>query len=184
MPQVHRVIRDAIQAIEPGVTTSYSGGSSRVRSSSGREYFTKVGSLRDKEQFIGEAESLKAMDIAAPGLAPRLVASGIIGEEDAESPSDVGKPYFVCEYKELGRLTDASAKVLGKRLATELHGCKGMEGFGFNVPTFCGRTRQGNGWFATWEKCYDALIGGLLENLKEQGGYSDLCSKGEQVRAR
>ena len=88
------------------------------------------------------------------------------------------------EYKNIGSLTDASAEKLAKRLATEMHNYKSMMGFGFAVPTFCGRTKQDNGWYDSWEQCYDALIGGLLSKLESSGGYDELCSKGEQIRRR
>ncbi|KAJ3481729.1 hypothetical protein NLI96_g7469 [Meripilus lineatus] len=90
---VHLAILRAIRKEEPGATVSSSGQSS-VESSSGRNYFTKVGSPSDTEQYFGEAESLKAMHIAAPGLAPRVLACATIDEDTQESPNDVGRPYF------------------------------------------------------------------------------------------
>ncbi|KAI0785020.1 fructosamine kinase PKL/CAK/FruK [Abortiporus biennis] len=181
---IYRVIARAIENDEPGATLTYSNGVPHVRSSSGRGYISKLGTNNELEQFVAEAESLKAMHIAAPGLAPRLIACGVIDEENAERPDDVGKPYFVSEYKDLTSLTDASAKTLAKRLATEMHQYKSPNGFGFQVPTFCGATRQANGWYSSWEECYDALIGGLLDILKSQRGYASLCRKGEQVKKR
>lgn len=181
---IHRAIAQAIQGDEPGVTLTASTGQPNVTSSTGKQYYTKIGSTNELEQYIGEAESLKAMYLAAPGLVPQVIGGGIIDQSNAESPSDVGRPYFVSEYKDLGSLTDSAAKTLGKRLATELHAYKGMEGFGFHVPTFCGRTRQANGHYPSWEECYSALIGGLLDQLKGKGRYSELCSKGELVRRR
>ncbi|CAL1694979.1 unnamed protein product [Somion occarium] len=182
--QVPRAIALAIKKDQPGATLSYGSGQPRVKSSSGKSYYTKIGSHDEVEQYIGEAESLKAMHFAAPGLVPRLVDCGIIGESNADAPLDVGKPYFVAEYRDIGSLTDAAAKTLGKRLATELHEYKSTEGFGFHVPTYCGRTRQANGWYPTWEECYSALIGGLLDQLKGKRRYVELCSKGELVRKR
>jgi len=73
--------------------------------------------------------------------------------------------------------------VLAKRLATELHQYKNQEGFGFNVPTFCGMTKQKNGWYRTWEHCYNSLIGTLLEGLAEHG-YDDLVRTGEEVQGQ
>lgn len=165
---------------EPGVTAEEN--SSCVRSSSGRNYFAKVGSAAEIEQFVGEAEALKAMHIAAPGLAPRLIDSGIV--DAAGRGLDAGKPYFVSEYKNMGSLTETAAKKLAKRLAMEMHGYKSTQGFGFAVPTFCGRTRQMNGWYTSWQECYDALIRGLLSKLEDKGGYEELCRKGKQVRER
>lgn len=182
MPEVHPVILRAIQKHEPGAIAEKKA--SYVQSSSGKTYFAKIGSRSEVEQFIGEAEALKAMQIAAPGLAPQLIDSGIIDSETAERDTDVGRPYFVSEYKNIGSLTDAAAKQLAKRLATELHAYKSTQGFGFPVPTFCGRTKQDNGWYASWQECYDVLIGGLLDKLRQKGGYDELCHKGEEVRAR
>lgn len=182
--RVHPVIARAIQRHEPGATVEFHTSEPFVRSSTGKAYFTKVGSRSEREQFDGEAECLKAMDTAAPGLAPKLIECGVVDEETAEYDADVGKPYFVSEYKKMSALTETSAKKLAKRIATELHTYKGTKGFGFEVPTFCGRTKQDNGWYDTWEACYDALIGGLLSKLEAQGGYEALCKKGEQVRSR
>lgn len=181
---VHRAIAQAIQKDDPEASLTSHSGQPNVKTSSGKGYFTKIGSTSEVEQYIGEAESLEAMDLAAPGLVPKVIGSGIIDQSNAESPSDVGKPFLVTEYKDLGSLTDSAAKALGKRLATELHAHKGMKGFGFHVPTFCGRTRQANGHYTSWEECYSALIGSLLDQLKGKGRYSELCSKGELVRKR
>ncbi len=181
---VHPVIARAIKRHEGVVDVDFHTSEPYVRSSNGKAYFTKIGSISEKEQFVGEAEALKAMHIAAPGLAPQLIECGVIDEETAEHQGDVGKPYFVSEYKNIGSLTDSAAKKLAKRLALEMHNYKSTNGFGFAVPTFCGRTKQDNGWYNSWEECYDALIGGLLDKLKARGGYSELCNKGEQVRKR
>ena len=180
---VHRLFAKAIQKEEPGVTVS-AASTPPIQSSSGRGYIGKIGSPSQKEQFIGEAESLRGINIAAPGLAPKLLAAGVFDEETAENDGEIGKPYFLCEYKDMGTLTDSAAKILGKRLATELHAYKGTMGFGFHVPTFCGATRQANGWHDSWEECFDALIGGLIDALKKRGGYEALCKQGNVVRKR
>ncbi|OCH86057.1 Ketosamine-3-kinase [Obba rivulosa] len=181
---VHKIFVQCIQREEPGATITAGTGSSPIQSSSGKLYMGKIGSPGEKEQYIGEAESLKAMNQAAPSLVPRLIACGVIDDEAAESDHDVGKPYFLSEYRDMGSLTDAAADVLGKRLATEMHAYKSTNGFGFHVPTYCGRTRLENGWYETWEECYDALIGGLLSSLRKSGGYDALCREGEDVRRR
>lgn len=125
------------------------------------------------------------MHLAAPGLVPALIDCGVIDADSQHQESDVGKPYFISEYKDIGILSAAAAKVLGKRLATEMHAYKSPNGkFGFHVPTYCGATRQDNGWFDTWMECFDALIGGLVDKLEEQGGYDALCRQAGQVRTR
>ncbi|KZT02459.1 fructosamine kinase PKL/CAK/FruK [Laetiporus sulphureus 93-53] len=182
-PHVHRVFVQAIQKEEPGVTVT-SSSFPPIQSSSGTGYIGKIGSTSEKEQYVGEAESLKAIHIAVPGLAPRLIVCGTLDEETAEADSEIGRPYFLSEYKDMGSLTDSAAKVLGKRLATEMHAYKSTNGFGFHVPTFCGATRQQNGWYDSWEECYDRLIGSLLDTLEKRGGYESLCKQGKEVRKR
>jgi len=149
----------------------------QVKSSSGVSYYAEVGSSseHDREFFAGEIESLKAIAVCAPGLAPRVLSSGV---------GDDGRPYFISEYKHLSRLTTASANRLAVRLATELHAKRNESpsGFGFHVPTFCGATRLKNGWYETWEECYSALIGDLLEGLRKRSANKVLCQKGELVR--
>ncbi|KAL7285437.1 fructosamine kinase PKL/CAK/FruK [Trametes coccinea BRFM310] len=159
-------------------------GTSPLRLSTGQRYYAKIGSAAEKDQYIGEAESLKAIDSAAPGLAPKLLACGVIDPETKERDSDLGRPYFLSEYKDIGSLTPSAAKVLAKRLASELHAYSSSNGFGFHVPTYCGRTRQDNGWFQSWSECFDALIGGLVDKLKAQGGHDALCKQVEEVRRR
>ncbi|KAI8981390.1 fructosamine kinase PKL/CAK/FruK [Trametes punicea] len=181
--RAHRVFELVLQRhLGPDVTLTQD--SSSLRSSTGQRYYAKIGSAGEKDQFIGEAESLKAIDHAAPGLAPKLIDCGIIDAESKERDSDLGRPYFLSAYKDIGSLNSTAAKALGKRLATELHAYKSPDGFGFHVPTYCGRTRQDNGWYQSWPECFDALIGGLQDKLEAQGGYESLCTQVEQVRKR
>ena len=165
------VLLEQLQRLEPDATFVARGRS--INSSGGNQYFGKVGTVNEVEQYIGEAESLKAMAIAAPNLSPCILAIGV---------SDHGRPYFLSEYKELTALTSEMAGILGRRLATELHEHSSSNGFGFGVPTYCGATRLENGWFKTWEECYDSMIKDLLTQLERKGGYSDLCRKGNEVR--
>lgn len=181
---VHSIFSRIIQAEEPDATITGGGRNGLIHSSTGAKYIGKIGSRAEQEQFAGEAESLKAMNLAAPGLVPRFLAGGIIDKQQAQSDNEIGRPYFLSEYKDLSSLTDASAKILGKRLATEMHQYKSTEGFGFHVPTFCGATKQANGWYDSWAECYDALIEGLLDKLETRGGFADLCAKGKEVRKR
>jgi protein-ribulosamine 3-kinase len=202
-----------LERIEPGA--QFNGGLPRISSSSGKTYFAKLGSPKEKEQYVGEAESLKAMALAAPGLVPSLLAFGFVenenGEEEEEeeidgsgSPpgpdADGGRPFFISEYKDMSPLTERSGAILGKRLATEMHcytspnyGVVGVEGegagtgaggFGFGVPTFCGATKLRNGWYDTWQGCFDVLIGDLLSTLEARGGYAELCRSGQDVRLK
>jgi len=169
-----------LQKLEPNA--KFTASLPTIQSSAGTRYFAKIGSVSEKDQYIGEAESLKAMHEAAPGLSPRVFASGVIDSSDDENST--GQPYFLSEYKDLGRLTGNATDVLAKRLATELHACKSSKGFGFDVPTYCGVTRQENGWYRSWQECYSEMIGSLLGKLKQKGRYGDLCSKCEEVRRK
>jgi protein-ribulosamine 3-kinase len=198
-----------LEYIEPGAQFNASGGLPQVTSSSGKTYFAKVGSPKEKEQYVGEAESLKAMALAAPDLVPPLLAFGFVdanGEEveidgggrdaappgDSDAVTDGGlRPFFISEYKDMSPLTERSGAILGRRLATEMHGYTspnyhGVEGggFGFAVPTFCGATRPRNGWYDTWERCFDVLVGDLLSTLEARGGYAELCRRGRDVRLK
>jgi len=154
-----------------------------IESSLGRKYYAKVGSLSEREQFVGEAESLRAIHNAAPGLAPQVFAAA--GPDDSTATSE--RPFFLSEYRNITSLASNSkaGEELGRRLATELHVYKSAgAGFGFHVHTFCGATRQDNGWHQTWEECYSVMIGSLLAKLRDKGRFSELCTKGEQVRSK
>ena len=155
-----------------------------IESSLGRKYYAKVGSLSEREQFVGEAESLRAIRNAAPGLAPQVFAS--VGPDDATEASASERPYFLSEYRNITGLASNSkaGEELGRRLAAELHAYKSTKGFGFHVPTFCGATRQENGWHQTWEECYSTMIGSLLAKLRDTGRFSELCTKGERVKSK
>ncbi|TFK30880.1 fructosamine kinase PKL/CAK/FruK [Coprinopsis marcescibilis] len=151
----------------------YSGTLPKIHSTSGRTYFVKEGSPSESEQIAGEAESLKAIQIAAPEIAPYLYAFGHY---------DNGRSYFISEYKDLGPLTTAASEELARRLATELHQLKSLHGFGFEVPTYCGPTRFENGWFATWEKCYGNMYQHLITEIRKKSSrYSNLCDIGDTV---
>jgi fructosamine-3-kinase len=170
---IHPILLKQLQKLESDAEfTVQSSRSNRITSSTGKQYFAKIGLEHEGEQYIGEAESLKHIAAAAPGLAPSVAASGLDGK----------KPYLITEYKDLTSLSDAAAGRLGLRLATELHTYKGLEGFGFRVPTYCGATRLQNGWFDRWDDCFSAMIGDLLSQLKKKGGFAALCAKGEKVR--
>ncbi|KIL71696.1 hypothetical protein M378DRAFT_65094 [Amanita muscaria Koide BX008] len=165
---------DILRRLEPDF--DFEGPLPKVRSSSGKSYFAKIGSTSEEEQYVGETRSLQEIDKAAPGLAPKVVSAGNL---------ENGKPYMITEYKEIGHLTDKGAAMLGKRLATELHAYKSPDGkFGFDVPTFCGATKQPNGWYESWDQCFSVLLGNLLKRLEGKSQYRDLCRKGEEIRSR
>lgn len=166
-----QTLLDLAQQLDPDA--SFKLSPPKIISSSGATYYAKLGSPAEQDQYNAEVIALNAIHYAAPGLAPRVLLSGIV--------EDTKEPYMISEYKDLSTLTAASAAQLGKRLATELHQHTSAEGFGFSVPTFCGPTRQRNGWFETWRECFDSLIGDLLEALRKRG-YDEVWEKGERVR--
>ena len=181
MSPVPSIFLKYLNKLEPNAQFTFS--SPRLRSSSGTTYYAKIGAASEHAQYTAEVESLKALDTAAPGLVPKVFASGFSAQGDEESKAGTGRPYFLSEYKDLKSLSSASATILGRRLAEEAHSYKGTNGFGFHVPTYCGPTRMENGWYSSWDKCYDALVAGLLSHLKSSR-YSTLRAKGEQVRRR
>lgn len=144
-----------------------------VTSSSGKSYYAKIGRPAETEQYKGEIESLRLISLAASGLAPRVLSEGV---------DEHGRPFCISDYNHLGSLTTTSSTKLATRLATELHSYRSEMGFGFEVPTFCGATRLKNGWYDSWETCYDALIGDLLQGLSKRATNKALCDKGEAVR--
>lgn len=162
-----------LKRIEPDV--NFESAPPRFTSSTGNVYYGKMGTVNEKEQYTGEAASLQEIAAASPGLAPRVISLGNL---------DDGRPYMITEFKEGGSLTDKGAALLGKRLATELHAYKSAKGFGFDVATFCGATRQPEGWYQSWEECFSALLVNLLNQLKGRRGYSELCGKGEEIRTK
>ncbi|KAH9483297.1 Protein-ribulosamine 3-kinase, chloroplastic [Psilocybe cubensis] len=161
---------------EQDSVSTFSGSLPRVTASSGSTYFVKIGSPAEAAQYSGEALSLKLMNAAAPGIAPRVISSGTL---------EISKPYFISEYKDIGSLSSKAAQTLAKRMATELHSEEhaSLEGFGFSIPTYCGVTKLSNGWFDTWDKCYASMVGDLLSQLESKGRYQHLCQKGRRVQA-
>lgn len=181
MSPVPSIFLKHLNKLEPHAQFTFSPP--RLKSSSGTIYYAKIGATSEHAQYIAEAESLEALDSTAPGLVPKVFASGFFTQDDEESQPGTGRPYLLSEYKDLRSLSAASATILGRRLADEVHSYKGTNGFGFHVPTYCGQTRMENGRYSSWDKCYDALIAGLLCQLKSSR-YSALRAKGEQVRQR
>jgi hypothetical protein len=78
-----------LQKLEPDA--NFTGSLPAIQSSTGTQYFGKIGSLSEKDQYIGETESLQAMNKAAPGLSPFIIASGFMDSSGNES--SMGRPY-------------------------------------------------------------------------------------------
>lgn len=156
MSDIPKIILDNLKLIEPGA--EFVGRLPAIRSSGGQKYYAKIGTPMETEQYIGEAESLEAINTAAPRLAPRVLSFGVY---------DTQRPYFISQYKDLRSLSNSQEAItkLAHRLATELHVYKSNKGFGFQVPTHCGATRLQNGWYDRWDQCFSAMIEGLLNQL-------------------
>jgi protein-ribulosamine 3-kinase len=172
----------ALHRIEPHAQffQSPASSSSQVQSSStNKTYFAKLGSATssDVEQYHGEAESLRAMYAASPGICPRVFESSV-------DPAS-NQPVFISEYKSIAPLNEESTLVLAAALA-EMHtkGKSPTGQYGFAVPTYCGQTRMSNGWSHTWAGAYDKMMGDLLHTLKLTGQFDEICALGEEVRAR
>jgi len=174
-PRIPHVVLSKLKEIDPEAT--FEGTLPRIQSSSGAVYFVKVGSPSEAAQYEGEAQSLQAINKAAPDIAPRVLKTGV---------SDTEEPYFISQYKDTERLSSKAAEVLAKRMATELHspGHANPTGFGFPIPTYCGVTKLENGLFERWDECYASMIGDLLEQLQRKGRYQNLCLKGEKVKTQ
>ncbi|KAF8913098.1 hypothetical protein CPB84DRAFT_1760338 [Gymnopilus junonius] len=111
-------------------------------------YFVKLGTPSDKDQYAGEAESLKAI---------YRYYSRVLRASSQNT-------------KDISSLSSTAAGILAKRMATELHSGKSApaQGFGFEIPTYCGATKLSNGWFKRWR---NAMLHGrnLLVQLERKG---------------
>jgi fructosamine-3-kinase len=76
----------------------------RLTHISGKQYYAK--SSKNVAQLLGEAEGLRKMTEAAPGLAPTV--------HIAEEINEGQKAVFVSDYIALGRTNAASLQKLGK----------------------------------------------------------------------
>ncbi|KAH6916962.1 fructosamine kinase PKL/CAK/FruK [Coprinopsis sp. MPI-PUGE-AT-0042] len=168
--QLSTALKEQLDKVDD--TKEYTGCPPRISSTSGRTYYVKEGSGSEAEQWVGEVKSLKAIEAAAPGIAPHVYAHGTLQS---------GRPYMISEYKDFKHLTTSGAVELAKRMATEVHQLKSLHGFGFEVPTYCGATRFENGWHSTWEKCYGSMYQHLVDSIRKKGGYNRLCDIGDQV---
>ncbi len=184
--RAHRVFERMLQNPHmegPGCFLTQAG--SIIITSTGKQYFAKIGSREDTDRYYGEYECLNTIAIAAPGLAPKATGYHIINSETKELDSDLKKPCLLSEYKDIGPLDSDTAKALAKRLATELHTYKSLGSFGFRVPTYCGRTRQENEWCKSWPEYFDALIGDLEDQLHAyRPEYKALSKQVTSVRER
>ncbi|MCA9549633.1 MAG: fructosamine kinase family protein [Myxococcales bacterium] len=112
--------------------------------------------------FSAEAAGLTAL----AEVGTRLVIPEVLAHADPAP----GKPGFlVLEHLPAGDTTDMAA--FGHGLA-QLHRATSDRGFGFEVDTYCGATRQPNRWCADWLAFYrDHRIGHQLRLLVDAGRF-------------
>jgi protein-ribulosamine 3-kinase len=185
MGSLHPIFTRICKELEPDAIFTTHGY--QLVSSSGNAYYIKLGSANNYEQWRGEAESLRAMHEAAPGLAPKLFAFGVTDEDgnDVEPGTPGTRTYFISTYSDHTGLTDRSAVILGRRIASEMHCHESPNGkFGFEVPTYCGATKFSNGWYDTWAECFSAMIAQMLGYLQARGEFESLQEKGRNVQER
>ncbi|KAJ5928089.1 hypothetical protein N7466_007045 [Penicillium verhagenii] len=129
-----------------------------------RKYFVKTSAdgPAAEEMFRGEYESLNAIASSVPGFCPRALAWGPLDLSNSNS-----KNFFLAtEYLDLGCAMGRSSgdetnpTTLASRLG-KLHSTPappdpetGAYRFGFNVPTFCGDTKQPNRFYESWAGFY------------------------------
>lgn len=129
-----------------------------------RRYFVKTSAdgQAASEMFQGEYASLNAIADSVPGFCPRALAWGAI-DEDSASPKNF---FLATEFLDLGGAMGRSsgdetseltlAHRLGKLHSTPapVEAASGRRRFGFPVPTFCGDTKQDNGFRDSWAEFY------------------------------
>lgn len=168
----------ALSDIEPAA--SFDGPLPKVTSSiSHKSYYAKLGTSDDSEQYIGEAESLKILEKCSAGLGPKLLTIHVDEETSA--------PIMISEYLDFsGGLTSSSEVELARRLATEVHACGSDQGFGFAVPTYCGPTRFGNGWYSSWDECFGDMVKSMLDRIeaKSHRNLTQLVEVGREIQSR
>jgi len=144
----------------------------------GKTYFAKQG--RNVAQILGEAEGLRLMSDAAPGLTPAIHL--------AEESKDGRTALFISDYIDLGRSSSQSKAQLAERLAKELHNPErhsSVTRFGFSRPTHCGVTEQDNTWEDDWMVFWrDRRLGDILKQIKAKRGSSanELLNLGRRIQ--
>ena len=144
--------------------TAVSGGciheARRLTTSEG-EFFAKWSAGCPPDIFIREAQGLEALRSAESGVAiPRVIA--------ASEPAGEDPAFLIMEYlapADRGILPDDEK--LGRGLAA-IHRL-GAEKFGFDSPTYCGRTRQDNRRRSSWLDFYrEQRLRPLIDALSKE----------------
>jgi protein-ribulosamine 3-kinase len=131
--------------------------------------------------FEAEAAGLDALRAAGSGFAiPQVIA---LADPRAVPTSP---PFLVIEFLPRGRPTvdDGVHERMGRALAV-LHQSTAAQ-FGFDRDTFCGTTRQPNGWTASWVAFYaSARLGHQVQLARDAGHLSAAdCRLADALLAR
>jgi fructosamine-3-kinase len=137
---------------------------SRIDTGAGT-YFAKWNEDAPPDLFEAEARGLREMGKAKASLAiPAVLA--------ASGPRGEAPPFIVMEFLDPRASHDAQdEEQLGRGLA-ELHRLSARQ-FGFPGDTFCGATRQPNGWCDAWPVFYaERRLRPLLDAVRKARGLS------------
>lgn len=116
------------------------------------------------------------------GMVPRVHTLGVTAEGEIDGVA-AGQGYLVTDYKDIsGRLTGRTQSQLGRTLALmHKYGTSENGQYGFDIPTYCGDTKQDNTWTTSWVEFFaDRRILPLVKETGDQG----LLSLEKEMRAR
>ena len=179
---VPQIFLKHLTELEPGAQFEFSPPDLII--SSDAVYSAKTGTISKRTQLReAEAKMLKLLDKRAPGLAPPLLASGFFTRFDQELNQETYRTYFLYKWEELRPLSSASAEVLARRLANEVHAYKGSKGYGIYDPTDRSPNRIEHSSYWSWKACFSALMDGVLSRLRHLN-YPVLCTKGTILKKR
>jgi protein-ribulosamine 3-kinase len=123
----------------------------------------KVGSPKEREQYVGETESFKAM------------AFRLVNEHEEGNRGQRGYPRLRLGVQEHHPSDGAVRSDPGVKIGQGAAYPYELEGR-FEVPTFCGATRLRNGWYETWEQCFDVLIA-ICHLRSPRGADTRICAE-------
>lgn len=139
-------------------------------------------------QIQAEAESLKLINSACPGLANHLLSYGQEGNDLfmlSAWHGELSHPLCFERHsdtvrKDMGRMTPQAQAELGKKLG-QMHLASFSATFGFHVPTFCGATEQDNTPETSWKNFFSKRrVGDLIDRI----GDAELLSLGQTLQER
>jgi fructosamine-3-kinase len=138
------------------------GTAVRAATTSG-DFFAKWSDRVPDELFLREADGLRALRAAGTELAiPDVVF--------ASAPEPERPALILMEYLQTDKGA-ADDEALGHGLATLHRRCR--DDFGFDVPSYCGTTRQDNTRSASWPDFYARMrVLPLLRSLERERGVS------------